>query len=625
MADLSHLSDADLMALAGKRQATNSLANISDDELLKLSQGSGTNPLRMAEFAARGFTDSALETIGAIPDAISDYAITPFMKAVGLGEYAGPPKGLTNLLKSGFGDVGKFMSAPLNAAIDFGPAEPTGVMERGAYGTGRGAADAASLMVPGAAVARTAQAGGTAQALGRALAAQPVMQTVSGATGGAVSEASGSDLAGLAAALAAPMGVGAARRAITPVGRQLAPEEQRLANLAEQMGIRLTAGQATGSKPLQAMESSFTQLPFTGRKQAAIYDAERTAFNRAALAPAGINADRASPGVISNAFETIGNQFDSLISRTPQVNIDGRFQKDFSDTISEYGRKFGSGTNEGATFSAYVDDIEKMLRARWPNGVKPPQGALTAPGTVFPDVSVDGKTYKDIASKLRGAERKAPYDSDLKEALSGLRNAVDSAMGRSVTPDVARSWGEARRNYRNLLQIDKAMATAPAADQVAGNLPLAGLGNAVRGADPRGYARGRGDLNDVARVGKFLSSRNIPDSGTAQRAQMMGALTGGVGGTGLGALAMGADPVTTALTLGATYGLPRLIQALSNSQAGQAYLRNNIAPGGVLNRELLAKILAGQEIGELKEGASAADSVTNRRAPLQIDITKDMR
>jgi hypothetical protein len=81
---------------------------------------------------------------------------------------------------------------------------------------------------------------------------------------------------------------------------------------------------------------------------------------------------------------------------------------------------------------------------------------------------------------------------------------------------------------------------------------------------------------------------------------MMSALTGGVGGTGLWALAMGADPVTTALGVGATYGLPRLVQALSNSQAGQAYLRNNIATGGGLNRELLAKILAGQEIGDLK-------------------------
>ena len=544
----------------------------------------GTNLGRMAEFAARGFKDSALETIGAIPDAISDYAITPAMKAFGLGEYAAPPKGLTNQLKAGFDTVGKTLSAPLNAVSDFGPAGPTGAMERGAYGAGRGAADAASLMVPGAALARTAQAGSTAANVGRALAAQPVMQTIAGATGGSVSEASGSDLAGMAAALAVPMGAGAARRAITPVGRQLAPEEQRLANLAEQMGIRLTPGQATGSTPLQAMESSFTQLPFTGRTQNAIYDAQRTAFNRAALAPAGVNADRASPAVLKSAFATAGKQFDDLIAQTPRVNIDTKFEQDVATVVDDFGRYLGA--DPSTKFNEFLKDIAKMTSAAKQPGVT--------------GVYMDGEAYKKTASKLR-KEVRAATEPDLKEALGGLQNALDDAMERSAPKGVGDAWREVRRNYRNLLQVNDAMTMAPAADVVAGNIPFGALKNAVKASDKTGFARGRGDLNDVARVGQFLSSTKIPDSGTAQRSKMMSALTGGVGGTGLGALAMGADPVTTAFGVGATYGLPRLVQALSNSQAGQAYLRNNVAPGGGLNRELLAKILAGQEIGELKE------------------------
>ena len=563
MADLSNLSDADLMALYGKQ---------------------GTNPLRMAEFGARGFKDSALETIGAIPDAISDYAITPAMKAIGLGEYAAPANGLTNQLKSGFDTVGKIISAPLNAVSDFGPDQPTGPMERGAYRAGRGAADAASLVVPGAAVARTAQAGSTAANIGRVLAAQPVMQTIAGATGGAVSEASGSDLAGLAAALAVPTGAGAVRRAITPVGRQLAPEEQRLANLAEQMGIRLTPGQATGSTPLQTMESSFTQLPFTGRTQKAIYDAERVAFNRAALAPAGVNADRASPDVIDGAFRTIGRQFDDVIRRTPQVNIDAGFDQAVNRAAHEYGRRLP--TDVRPVFESYMDDITQMTAAARQPGVT--------------NVSVDGQTYQNISSNLRAAARNAKANPDLQRALGGLSDALDGAMTRSVAPDVAQDWAEARRSYRNLLQIDDAMAKAPASDAAAGNIPFGALKNAVKQSDQRGFARGRGDLNDVARVGQFLSSTKIPDSGTAQRSKMMGALTGAPVTGGLGATLAGADPMTMAVGVGATYGLPRLIQALSNSPAGQAYLRNNVAPGGGLNRELLAKILAGQEIGDLK-------------------------
>lgn len=603
MADLSQFSDDDLRALASKSQgpqaAPSSLSAMSDADLLSLArttaakEPAGTNLGRMAEFGARGFVNSALDTVGALPDVVSSG-----MRAVGLPTPG--PDYYKDKLKSGFNEVGKALSAPLNSVSSFGPNEPTGPLERGAYGAGRGVADAASFMVPGAVMARTAQAGSTAANVGRAMASQPVMQSVAGATGGAVSDATGSDLAGLGASLAVPTASAATRRAITPVGRQLAPEEQRLATLAEQMGIRLTPGQATGSVPLQTMESSLAQLPFSAGPQHAIYDAQRTAFNRAALNHAGINADRASPAVLDDAFRTIGAQFDDVIRQTPQVNIDGAFAQSVRDVERQYGRRLP--TDVRPVFDSYMDDINQMLTARLPNGAQPGANALTTQGTSFPNVSVDGQTYQNISSDLRKAARNARNNPALHDALTGLQNALDDAMGRSVPRDVAGDWAEARRSYRNLLQIDNAMATAPAADQAAGNLPLNGFANAVRSADRAGYSRGRGEMNDTARVGKFLASTNIPDSGTAQRSKMVAALTGAPLTGGGGALLMGADPVTTAATVGATYGLPRLVQALANSQGGQAYLRNNLLPGGGVNRELLAKLLAAQEIGDVKEG-----------------------
>jgi hypothetical protein len=298
----------------------------------------------------------------------------------------------------------------------------------------------------------------------------------------------------------------------------------------------------------------------------------------------------------------IGARFDDVILRTPQVNIDPQFDQAIAQAVHEYGRRLP--TDVRPVFDSYVDDIAQMTRAARQPGVT--------------NVSVDGQTYQNIASDLRQAMRAARANPALQDAIGGLQEALDGAMQRSVPREVATDWAEARRHYRNLLQIDKAMAMAPQADAAAGNIPLGGLSNAVRANDPRGFARGRGDLNDVARVGQFLGSTKIPDSGTANRSNMIALLKGApvTGGAAAmtgsaGAMMTGGDPLLTALsaaggaaTTGLGYALPRVLQALMNSRPGQAYLRNNMAPGPTArNRaEMLAKILAAQTTGNAVEG-----------------------
>ena len=220
----------------------------------------------IAENVAKGFSDKAIGAIGGIPDLVASG-----MRGVGL---PAPAEGYyTDALHSGYNALGRAMDAPISAMIgrdQSAAARAPTMAEKIAYGFGSGAGDAATFIVPGAALARMAPAGSLAANVGRAAAASPAMQVAGSALGGGVSEATDSNAAGLAAALALPLAAAAGRRIVTPVGRQLAPEEQRLANLAEQNGIRLTAGQATGSVPLRAAESSFTQLPFTAGPQHAI-------------------------------------------------------------------------------------------------------------------------------------------------------------------------------------------------------------------------------------------------------------------------------------------------------------------------------------------------------------------
>jgi hypothetical protein len=536
--------------------------------------GLAMTAMKGVEAGSKGFAESILETIGAVPELASAAYRAVGIPAPEAGYY---PKAL----KEGWSSLGRTVSAPLNAlAGDMGSQEQSG-FERAAYGAGRGLGDVATFAVPGMAAAKLGQAGGLAQRSGAALAANPAMQGVAGATGGAVQEMTESPAAGIAASLAVPSVFGAARKVITPVASQLTPEEGRLAALAEGMGIRLTPGQATGSRPLQTAESVLGQLPFSANKQKAIYDAQRQAFNSEVLSKAGVKADRASPEVMDDAFSVLGNKFDNLAAQTT-VNVDQQLFNQVDDVAREYGRRLP--TDVAPVFQSYVDDLKTM------------QAALTAPGTQA--VQIPGQEFQNITSGLKRAARGAQSRPELQKALNELSSTIDDAMTRSATPEVAAGWNEARREYRNLLVIDKAMSGGTAADRTSGNIPFGGFTQAVRQQDKSGFARGRGELNDLARVGDFLASK-IPDSGTAGRSYIQGLLTGSpVAGAG-GAALLGAEPVTAITTAALGYGIPPLAQALMNSRAGQAYLRNQAIPATMSpqqRNQLLAKILAGRSL-----------------------------
>ncbi len=546
------------------------------------SSNPAINGLRSAEFASRGFMDSAAETVGAVPDLVATG-----MRKVGLP--APEENYYTNSIKSGLKDFGQTISSPINDVLggSFGPNEPTNSIERFAYGGGRGVADAASFMVPAAALAKGAKASSTTSNVAKNLTQQPIMQTVAGAVGGGTAEATDSDMAGLAAGLAVPVGLAGLKRAITPVGNQLSKEELRLAKLAEDNGILLTPGQKTGSQPIQTMESTLTQLPFSAKPQQSIYDGQQKAFNQAVMRTAGVNADNAAPEVLEEAFKRLGATFDDVAART-EVNVDKNFFDEVAQVEKEYGRRLP--TDVAATFKSYMQDVGQMLTA-----------------ANRPDVSgifVDGRTYQNMSSNIKAASRRSKNRPELQEALNNLSSALDGAMTRSVPDDLAKQWTQARQEYKNLLQIDKAMQGGTQTTRSAGDIPFSGLKTAVQANDRRGYSRGRGALNELSRVGDFLAPK-IPNSGTAQRTFMTDLATGTpqtFGGAGVGFMASGGDPALTAVSAATSLALPPMMQKMINSKAGRAYLTNEVMTNASpASKQLLAKIVSAQEVGDAKE------------------------
>lgn len=388
---------------------------------------------------------------------------------------------------------------------------------------------------------------------------------------------------------AIPAVAGGIGRAVSPVRSQLTPEKARLAEVAAAEGIDLTPGQLTGSQPLQTMESVFSTLPWTAGPQREIQDAQRRQFNRAVLARAGIDADSASPEVISQAKTRLGSVFNDLSSRNA-VQADAQLMDDLARAEAEYARNLTP--DQRAIVDAYVTDI----RSRMAPVMSEFRDTQTHPGTtILRDVEGPGFMLGEDYQKARsaiGRRAKESTDPSLSYALKSIRTALDDAASRSVSPEDAASWDAVRRQYGNFKAIERAMKSSTG-QAIEGNIPPTAFLQAVQqqtGA-PR-YAAGAGDLNDLARVGAAFVREQVPNSGTAQRTMMQNLLTGGAL-TGGGA-AMMVDPVTASITAALGLGGPRLAQTVYNSDMGRRYLTNQALDAAIppATRRSLARLLA---------------------------------
>jgi hypothetical protein len=245
------------------------------------------------------------------------------------------------------------------------------------------------------------------------------------------------------------------------------------------------------------------------------------------LQRAGENADRATPEVIDAAFTRLGNEFDGLAARNV-LRGDAGLIRDLTRAWGDY-----TGLVPQSMRAPIVENVLRDITNAFRN----------QPGVM------DGAVYQALRSRLDGHARSSARDPQLRDAFYGIRNALDNAMERSMqrarSPDLGQ-WREIRRQYRNLLPIEKAVIGG-GADIADGLLSPAKMRQTTVGVQgTRNYARGRGDLAGVVRVGNQTMTP-LPQSGTAPRAAAQAILAapgaavgyeqGGLSGAGLGALA----------------------------------------------------------------------------------------
>jgi hypothetical protein len=394
-------------------------------------------------------------------------------------------------------------------------------------------------------------------AAGDLLGANAGQQAAAGAIGGGVSQGlnqAGVDprLAALGGMVAAPLAVGAGRRIATPAPSSLTPEQQRLAQVFQSEVGPLSAGQSTGSKWLQYAEDYTSKLPLGDLIVANPRAGQSEAFTQAALSRAGVDAKAATPTVLDQGFEDIGQKIGDITGKY-NGRVDSQFANDLHDINANYGINLSDGQKK--QFSEYVS---KLLGN---NG------------------NFTGENYQKLRSQLGGLIRGQvnAENQQYRGALQDLQGAFDDLMQRSmgtgpylnapnqaaaVNPDIA-SLKQARQQYANLNVISKALSRSGQSGN-AGLLSPQALSSAMKSSvGQRNYSRGVGDMNDLARAGaQFLPTP--PSSGTGERNAMLAYGTAINGGATLGGL-------TGALKAAA---IPFAAQIGINSPLAQAYFRN---------------------------------------------------
>ena len=399
------------------------------------------------------------------------------------------------------------------------------------------------------------------------LTSQPVLQTASAVpastaayyAGEAAGDSPYAPLAQIGAGMVGGMTPSAAmafgRRVATPLRISNPPETQRLIGVAEKEGISLTPGTKSGSRPLQAAESVLSTLPFSSGPQRQVYAKTREQFNQAILKKAGINDKYVSPEVLDNAFTGIGTEFNDLVAQTPPLRVtpefDAKIKTVFYDNIFKLSRRLDANTK--GIFEGYVEDFKNLYEKTKAGG----SGVI------------DPQSYQDIATDLRATIRETS-DKTLKKNLGIMQNALDDLLEQNSSKQLKSQWSDARRRYRNLLIVDKAAGGGTGETRISGDIPFAGFKQAVDAADQSGFARGRGEYNDLARVGDLLTQK-IPNSGTPERTFMQKVISNPL--AAIGTALAGSTVVGTPYVLGgvaAPYGLQKFI----NSPTGAKYILN---------------------------------------------------
>lgn len=332
------------------------------------------------------------------------------------------------------------------------------------------------------------------------------------------------------AALAAPLVAG---KIVSPLGGA-DPELVAAASRARQMGIKPTAGQATGSGTLQSLEGSL-----------AATDQQLDQLTSAALKTVGSRGVRATTDALNDAQRGISNEFNRILSGvsvTPQQSFVQRAKAVLDDYISD-----APANTVTPRIQKIADEIE--------------DAASTA-------AQIDLTVLRKWRTKLGGML--SSKDEALRNAARSMQSVVDdmtdAALVAAGNVDDVAALSNARRQWYNLLTLKDAMSRAGQPARLGRLTPesLRGAVSRVQGKDAISMGRGT-ELADLARTAEAAIPTVPTVSPGGARTFSPEMISGGAG-------------MITGGPIGAAAGVAgsQSARAVLQNPAVQAYLRNQL-------------------------------------------------
>jgi hypothetical protein len=276
------------------------------------------------------------------------------------------------------------------------------------------------------------------------------------------------------------------------VGSGVRPEVRALAQRAADLGIDIPADRIANSRPLNALASSLNYVPFSGR--AATESTMQSQLNQALSRTFGQDSDNVT-GALRAARGQLGDEFDRVLQQN-KVQVDAPFLDALAQADQRAQAELGG---DGAR--VIRNQIDEIMS----------KGATGA---------IDGQAAYNIKRTLdRIGNRNSPeayYAGDLRRDLMG-------ALNRSLPPDEAAAFATTRKQYGNMLSLEKL-----AQNGVDGDVSIARLANMKNIGNP--------DLQELADISaQFLKARE-GQHGAAQRVGIGGLMTllGGPAGLAAG-------------------------------------------------------------------------------------------
>lgn len=317
----------------------------------------------------------------------------------------------------------------------------------------------------------------------------------------------GAGIGGLAGVIGGTAGRGIGRL----VSGAADPAVQYLAD----RGVRLTPGQMFGGAG-KRLEDAATSIPLVGgiirnQRRRGVEDFNRAAFSEALAPIQAVAGNEIGENAVDQAQRAVGGAYDNALNGQ-RVSIDPQFGTDLSAAITGAGAIPRVG-------GEVVDSLGQIVPPHFD-----PAGNLT------------GENMQPLLRELRqfrSGYRNDPMGNRVNASVQDAENAITGMFDRQA-PDVMPQFRAANEAYGNLATLEQAVL---AAGNTGGRFMPSQLGRVARQGARRFQGRGaaaRGDVPffELQRAGQDVLPSSLPDSGTASRLLLPGAL--GLGGAGVG-------------------------------------------------------------------------------------------